>query len=199
MCWQNRNDVDMYETDFLGPHYAKLAAFMPGKTARTVFGPYRSYFSSSDAGFSWQNLPPTLETNIVNRLKLGRPETVALGVGGSWVVLYDDGKLAHNLQGLYPGLQPLLDNPEERNKRNSITYVALSPYVAGHYFAAFGNGTAIWNLPSVMHTDVESVAKTLRPLPTRPAQPTSILEASLNFQVQNQANIAMNNLLFNRW
>jgi hypothetical protein len=120
-------------------------------------------------------------------------------VGGAWVVLYDDGKLAHNLQGLYPGLQPLLDNPEERNKRNSITYVALSPYVAGHYFAAFGNGTAIWNLPSVMHTDVESVAKTLRPLPTRPAQPTSILEASLNFQVQNQANIAMNNLLFNRW
>ncbi|KAF7326968.1 hypothetical protein MVEN_02591000 [Mycena venus] len=197
MWYQGKNDVQFYEPEHLGPHYAKLAAFMVSKTTRTVFGPYHSYFSTSDAGLSWQNLPPTLETDIMNRLKLGRPHTVALGVKGAWVSLYDDSVLSHNLQGQYPGLQPFLDNAEERNKRNSITYVALSPYTAGHFFVAFGDGSAQWDLPKEMHVDVETVAKTLRPLPAaaRP-QADSMLQATLNFQVAAHANMAMNNLLF---
>ncbi|KAF8172789.1 hypothetical protein K438DRAFT_174268 [Mycena galopus ATCC 62051] len=192
--------LNAHLADHLGPHYTKLAAFMTRKTARTVFGPYRSYFSTSDAGLSWQNLPPTLETDIMDRLKLGRPHTVALGVGGAWAVLYDDSTLSYSLQGLYPALQPILDSAEERNKRNSITYLALSPYVAGHYFVAFGNGTAQWNLPQEMHADVETVAKTLRPLPAAaPAQANSMLEATLNFQLAAHTNMVMNNVLFNRW
>ncbi|KAJ6524535.1 hypothetical protein B0H19DRAFT_595863 [Mycena capillaripes] len=92
MCWQTKNNEDYFEADHLGPHYAKLAAFIAGKSARTVFGPYRSYFSTHAAGLSWQNLPPELETTIMNRMKLGRPQTVALGMSGAYVVLYDDSR-----------------------------------------------------------------------------------------------------------
>ncbi|KAJ7146042.1 hypothetical protein C8R44DRAFT_756431 [Mycena epipterygia] len=190
----------MYEADYLGPHYAKLGTFMKSSTARTVFGPYHSYFSTSETGLSWQNLGATLETAIMDRLKLGRPETVALGVRGAYVVLYDDSTLQHNLQEMYPTLQPLLDNAEERTKRNSITYVALSPYNAGHFFVAFGDGTAQFNLPPVMHADVKTVCATLRPLPTAAAsQPDTLLGATLNYQLAQSTGMALNSLFRPTW
>ncbi|KAK7055369.1 hypothetical protein R3P38DRAFT_1353669 [Favolaschia claudopus] len=199
MWWLAKNDIEYYEPDHLGPHYAKLAAFIAaGKTSRTVFGPQRSYFSSSSTGLSWQNLPASLETDITNRLKLGRPHTVALGVGGTWVTLYDDSQLSWILSEQYPGLQVFLDNAEERNKRNSIVYVALSPYVAGQYFVVFGNGTAQWNLPREMHADVETVVKAMRPLAQAAGarSPDGMLQATLNFQLAAHTNQVMNNFWF---
>jgi hypothetical protein len=128
----------------------------------------------------------------MNRLKLGRPHTVVLGIRGAYVVLYDDSTLSHNLQGLYPALQAVMDSMEEQSKRNSITFVALNPYVAGHYFVAVGDGTAQWNLPHEMHTDVKSVVETLRPLPAdTPAQPDT---ATSKFQLAAHTGMVMNNM-----
>ncbi|KAJ7153574.1 hypothetical protein C8R43DRAFT_1126849 [Mycena crocata] len=200
MCWKTKDDRDLYEADYLGQHYVKLGTFMAGKTENTVFGPYHSYFSTSKSGLSWQNLPPALETNIMDRLKLGRPKVVALGMRGAFVVLYDDSTLSHNLQGMYPALQSLMDNAEERSKRNSITFVALSPYVAGHYFVAFGNGTAQWNLPPQMNADVTTVCGSLRPLPApAPAQPDTLLGATPNYQLAAHTGMALNSLFRPGW
>ncbi|KAJ6520615.1 hypothetical protein DFH09DRAFT_1194019 [Mycena vulgaris] len=202
MCWQTKNDEEYYEGDYLGLHYAKLSTFMSGMSANTVFGPHRSYFSTSKSGLSWQNLPPALETHIMDRIKLGRPSVVALGMRGAYVVLYDDSTLAHDLQGLYPALQPLMDSADERSKRSSITCVALSPYVAGHYFVAFGNGTAQWNLPAEMEADVLSVCASLRPLPAAAAasgQPDTVLGATLNFQLAQSTGMALNSLFRPGW
>ncbi|KAJ7160919.1 hypothetical protein C8R46DRAFT_1353613 [Mycena filopes] len=195
MCWQTKTNQDFFEADYLGPHYVKLAAFIAGKSARTVFGPYHSYFSTSASGLSWQNLPPALETNIMGRLKLGRPKNVALGVRGAFVVLYDDSTLAYDLQGMYPALQSVLDSEEERKKRNSITCVALSPYFPGHYFVAFGDGTTQFNLPQEMHADVKDVVGSLRPLPAAaPAQPNTLLGATLNYNLAVHTGMALNTL-----
>ncbi|KAJ6469040.1 hypothetical protein C8R47DRAFT_801514 [Mycena vitilis] len=121
---------------------------------------------------------------MMNRIKLGRPKSVALGVRGAFVVLYDDSALSFNLLGQYPALQPLMDSVDERARRNSITFVALSPYNAEHYFVAFGNGTAQWNLPQHMHSDVKDVAGSLRPLPVAaPGQPNTLLGAALDFRL----------------
>ncbi|KAJ6630139.1 hypothetical protein B0H10DRAFT_1939355 [Mycena sp. CBHHK59/15] len=100
MCWKAKDDCDysQYWTlahrivqpteDYLGSHYIKLGAFMGnGMTSHTVFGPYHGFFSS----LCWQNLPPALATDIMGRLKRWRLATVALGVCGAYVVLYDDG------------------------------------------------------------------------------------------------------------
>ncbi|KAJ7468458.1 hypothetical protein FB451DRAFT_1256267 [Mycena latifolia] len=195
MCWKTKNDQDYYEADYLGPHYAKLGTFMANMTANTVFGPYHSYFSTSKSGLSWQNLPPALETIIMDRIKLGRPSTVALGLRGAFVVLFDDSTIGHNLQGLYPEVQALIDSAEERKKRNSITCVALSPYVAGHYFVAFGNGSAQWNLPAEMEADVRNVCASLRPLPARSSgQPDTLLGATLNYNLTRRTGLALNSL-----
>ncbi|KAJ7686782.1 hypothetical protein B0H17DRAFT_1071081 [Mycena rosella] len=170
MCWRTKNDEDFYEADFLGPHYAKLGPFMGGMSAHT--------------------------TDIMGRIKLGRPETVALGMRGAYVVLYDDSVLSYSLQGLYPALQSLLDSAEERTKRNSIVYVALSPYTERDFFVAFGNGTAQWNLPAEMEADVRTVCAALRPLPSAtPGQPNTTLGTVLDFQLAQTAGIAMTNLV----
>ncbi|KAJ6526249.1 hypothetical protein DFH09DRAFT_1187827, partial [Mycena vulgaris] len=196
MCWRTKNDEDCHEADYLGLHYAELSTFMSGMSANTAFGPYRSYFSTFKSGLSWQNLPPALETNIMDRIKLGRPSVVALGMRGAYVMLYES-TLAHDLPGLYPALQPLMDSADERNKHNSITCVALSPYVAGHYFVAFrfGNGTVQWNLPAEMEGDRRNVCASLRPLSAAASgQTDTVLGATLNFQLAQSTGMALNNL-----
>jgi hypothetical protein len=89
-----------------------------------------------------------------------------------------------------------MDSVEEQSKRNSITFVALNPYVAGHYFVASGDGTVQWNLPQEMHTDVKSMVENLRPLPAdAPAQPDT---ATLIFQLAAHTGMVMNNM-FRAW
>ncbi|KAJ7601635.1 hypothetical protein DFH06DRAFT_1489318 [Mycena polygramma] len=204
MCWKIKNDEDFYEADHLGQHYSKLGSFIAAKSANTVFGPYHSYFSTTAEGLSWQNLPPELETIMMNRIKLGRPKSVALGVRGAIQNFVAQNNppsaLSYNLLGQYSALQPLMDSADERARRNSTTFVALSPYNAEHYFVAFGNGTAQWNLPQQMHADVNDVAGSLRPLPAAaPGQPNTLLGAALNFQIAAQTNMALNNVFRAGW
>lgn len=98
----------------LGPSYPRLARFIKAAaangshTTRTVFGPNASFFSTSPSGFCWQNLPPGLEDNMQSCIRLRRPICIALGVEGTYVVVYSDGTTAFDLCGQYPLLQTII-------------------------------------------------------------------------------------------
>src|ERR1700761_5299985 len=104
----------------LGDTYSRLARFMPrvcaggAPMARTTFGPGASYFSSASGGFSWQNLPGALEEGITACMRTRHPTAVALGVEGTYVVVYSDGHLAYDLGGAYPLLEALIKDARSK-------------------------------------------------------------------------------------
>ncbi|KAJ6598648.1 hypothetical protein B0H10DRAFT_2085240 [Mycena sp. CBHHK59/15] len=164
MSWKTVWGEDCHEELFLGPKYAKLADFMRniaqagGHTTRTVFGPNASYFSISPSGFSWQNLPPVLEQDIMGRMKKGVPTNVALGMHGAFVVLYSDGNVTFDVATHYPAVDAMVRNSGENAQRKGIAFIALSPYAAGQYYVAYGDGSASWNLPNEWSEDVTTLA-----------------------------------------
>jgi hypothetical protein len=149
-------------------------------TTRTVFGPNASYFTISPTGFSWQNLPPVLEQDVIGRMKKGLPTTVALGVHGSFVVLYSDGNVTFDVATHYPAVDAMIRNSTENARRKGIAvrilsfvvfcadqiaqFIALSPHAAGQYYVAYGDASASWNIPNDWTADVVTVSKTLRPV-----------------------------------
>ncbi|KAJ7222550.1 hypothetical protein GGX14DRAFT_540450 [Mycena pura] len=170
MAWKTVRDEDWYEELFLGPTYSKLAEFIrkiaqSGEhTTRTVFGPNASYFALCPSGFSWQHLPPVLEADILGRMKKGMPTNVALGVYGSFAVLYSDGNVTFDVATHYPAVDGIIRNSADNARRKGIAFIALNPHAAGQYFVAYGDGSASWNLPKDWITDVTTVSKSLRPV-----------------------------------
>ncbi|KAJ6463386.1 hypothetical protein C8R45DRAFT_940347 [Mycena sanguinolenta] len=170
MSWRTVQGEDYYEELFLGPRYTKLAEFMRDiaqkgeHCTRTVFGPGASYFSISPGGYSWQNLPPALENDIIGRIKTGTPTTVALGVHGSFVTLYSNGNVSFDVAQHYPAVDAIIRNSAEATRRKGIAFVALSPYAAGQYYVAYGDGSASWNIPNEWAVDVTTVSRSLRPV-----------------------------------
>ncbi|KAF8185842.1 hypothetical protein K438DRAFT_2154684 [Mycena galopus ATCC 62051] len=170
MSWKTVQGDDYFQELFLGPSYSKLAEFMRNigrngeHCTRTVFGPNTSYFTISPSGYSWQNLPPALETDITGRLKKGHPTTVALGVHGSFVVLCSNGNVSFEVAEHYPALDAMIRNSAENSRRKGIAFIALSPYSVGQYYVAFGDGSASWNIPTEWTVDVTTVSKSLRPV-----------------------------------
>ncbi|KAF7297119.1 hypothetical protein MIND_00944800 [Mycena indigotica] len=206
MYWTTKANQEMYEADYLPSYYSKLAAFIANKSARTTFGPNHSYFSTTESGLSWQNLPDVLETTILNRIRIGRPHTVALGVQGAWIVLFEDGHISFSvpqLQNLYPNVFALIHNAEENKKRKGIAYVALNPFATGQYFMAFGDGSSLFTLPNEMHREVQGVAATIRPLPAGNSgggnDAAGLMVASAKFQLAVQQNMAMQSLFYPRY
>ncbi|KAF7326969.1 hypothetical protein MVEN_02591100 [Mycena venus] len=170
MSWKTVKGEDYYEELFLGPSYTKLAEYMRNiaqngeHCTRTVFGPNASYFTISPSGFSWQNLPPVLESDILGRMKKGLPTNVALGVHGSFVVLYSDGNVTFDVATHYPAVDAMIRNSAENARRKGIAFLALSPHAAGQYYVAYGDASASWNIPTEWTVDVTTVSKSLRPV-----------------------------------
>ncbi|KAJ6630145.1 hypothetical protein B0H10DRAFT_1985190 [Mycena sp. CBHHK59/15] len=161
MSWKTVRGEDCYEELFLGPKYAKLADFMRN-IAQAGGTPRARYFSISPSGFSWQNLPPVLEQDIMGRMKKGVPTNVALGMHGAFVVLYSDGNVTFDVATHYPAVDAMVRNSGENAQRKGIAFIALSPYAAGQYYVAYGDGSASWNLPNEWSEDVTTVSKSLR-------------------------------------
>ncbi|KAJ6518351.1 hypothetical protein DFH09DRAFT_1194478 [Mycena vulgaris] len=154
MAWQGKGRKSWLEWDYLGDAYARLTHFVksPGTwpTTRTTFGPNRSYFSISPSGCSWQNLPSKLEEDIIMRSRIHHPTAVALGVDGSYVVVYNDGSAKYDLRGMYPLVKALFDEA----RGGGVKYVALNPFIPGEYYAVCLDGSTSWNLPKAWATDV---------------------------------------------
>ncbi|KAJ7473639.1 hypothetical protein B0H11DRAFT_2195598 [Mycena galericulata] len=171
LCWKTTGGEDWYEDGCLGPNYTRLARFIKnvatkgGHTTRTTFGPGASFFSMSPSGFSWQNLPPALEDDIQTCMKIRRPTSVALGVQGAYVVLYNDGTVTFDLRGQYPLVEAMIRNTQETARRRGVTYVALNPFVAGEYYAVYGDASASWNFPVAWTPDVTIISQQIRPVP----------------------------------
>ncbi|KAJ7731827.1 hypothetical protein DFH07DRAFT_1065677 [Mycena maculata] len=171
LCWKTIGGEDWYEDGCLGPHYARLARFIKvvattgAHTTRTVFGPGASYFSMSPSGYSWQNIPSTLEEDIHNCMKIRRPTSVALGVQGSYVVLYNDGTVTFDLRGNYPLVEAMIRNTQEASRRRGVMYVALNPFIPGEFYAVYGDGSASWNFPTAWTADVTVVSREIKPVP----------------------------------
>ncbi|KAJ6567543.1 hypothetical protein B0H10DRAFT_2111235 [Mycena sp. CBHHK59/15] len=167
LCFSS--DPRSNQDGFLGPAYADLGQFMKsvvedgGHTTRTAFGPGSSYFSTSSSGYSWQNIPRSLEVDIHRRIKTRWPTNVALGVEGSYVVLYNDGTVACDLRGHYPTVEAIIQNTQEVARRRGIAFLSLNPFFPGEYYAAFGDCSASWNLPATWGPHVAAVSRTLRP------------------------------------
>ncbi|KAJ7152377.1 hypothetical protein C8R46DRAFT_1357454 [Mycena filopes] len=171
LCWKTTRGEDWYEDGCLGPAYARLARFIKnvatkgGYTTRTVFGPGASFFSMSPAGYCWQNLPIALEDDLHGCMKTRRPTSVALGVLGAYVVLYNDGTVTFDLRGQYPLVESMIRNTQEAARRRGVMYVALNPFVAGEYYAVYGDASASWNFPTAWGADVTAISREIRPMP----------------------------------
>ncbi|KAF8209917.1 hypothetical protein K438DRAFT_1810544 [Mycena galopus ATCC 62051] len=184
MCWKAKRGEKCYEDGSLGPSYARLARFTKAVItndghSRTVFGPNSSFFSISSSGFCWQNLPPELEDNIQSCNKLRQPVYVALGVEGTYIVMYSDGTMVFDLCGQYPLLQTII--MEKAHKKRGLMYCALNPFVAGEYYAVYGDGGSTWCLHSTWSADVKTVSLRIKELlgdpPTTPTAPPSPMYA----------------------
>ncbi|KAJ7826270.1 hypothetical protein B0H14DRAFT_2817441 [Mycena olivaceomarginata] len=175
MCWKTKRG-EKYGS--LGSSYARLARFTKavvtnGGHTRTVFGPNASFFSISSSGFCWQNLPPGLEDNIQSCNKLRRPVYVALGVEGTYIVMYSDGTMVFDLCGQYPLLQTII--LEKAPKKRGLMYCALNPFVGGEYYVVYGDGGSTWCLHPTWSADVKTVSLRIKELlgdpPTTPTAP----------------------------
>ncbi|KAJ7234504.1 hypothetical protein B0H12DRAFT_1142734 [Mycena haematopus] len=170
-CWRTKSGQDWYEDGRLGPSYARLGRFIKnvatkgGYTTRTVFGPNGSFFSMSPSGFCWQNLPADLEDDMHSCMKLRRPTSVALGVQGSYIVLYNDGTIVFDLRGQYPLVESMIRNTQEAARRRGVMYVALNPFVPNEYYAVYGDGSASWNFPTAWSTDVTAISRQIKAMP----------------------------------
>ncbi|KAF7339186.1 hypothetical protein MVEN_01995900 [Mycena venus] len=177
LCWKTKSGEDWYEDGFLGPSYVRLARFIKNvatkgaHTTHTVFGARASFFSMSPSGYCWQNLPPELEDDIHSCMKLRRPVNVALGVQGSYVVMYNDGTVTFDFRGQYPLVEKMIRNTQEAARRRGVMYIALNPFIAGEYYAVYGDGSASWNFPTAWSADVTAVSRQIKPIhiPAAPA------------------------------
>ncbi|KAF7328831.1 hypothetical protein MVEN_02512200 [Mycena venus] len=167
LCWKTIRGEDWYEDGCLGPNYTRLSGFIKGvatsggHTMRTVFGPGASYFSMSHSGCSWQNLPLALEDDILNSINVRRPTCVALGAQRSYVVIYNDRTVTWDLHGQYPLVEATIRNAQEKN---GVMYVALNPFIAGEYYAVYGDGSASWNFPTAWTKDVSTISRGIAPV-----------------------------------
>ncbi|KAF7358143.1 hypothetical protein MVEN_00862400 [Mycena venus] len=168
--WTAKNGKN-YKKIPVGSNYARLGRFVDSNNPTlTTFGPGFSYFSFSHTGCSWQNIPPALEENIQNCMNVRRPACVALGVEGTYIVIFDDGTVTFDLQGKYPEAETIIQN---RAKRNGLGYIALSPFRAGHYYAVCRNGSSLWNLPASWKEQVTAVSKGIRAVGQKTASSAS--------------------------
>ncbi|KAF8209709.1 hypothetical protein K438DRAFT_1929672 [Mycena galopus ATCC 62051] len=171
--WRAKNDKNYQRPGKIpvDSNYARLGRFMAGNNPTlTTFGPGFSYFSFSRTGCSWQNLPPALEESIQNCMNVRRPACVALGVEGTYIVIFGDGTVMFDLQGKYPEAETIIQN---RAKRNGLGYIALSPFRAGYHYAVCRDGSSHWNLPASWKEQVMAVSKGIQAVVQKTASSAS--------------------------
>ncbi|KAJ7217541.1 hypothetical protein C8J57DRAFT_1537669 [Mycena rebaudengoi] len=106
--------------------------------------------------FSWQNLPSSLEDDIQTCIKTRQPTNVALGVEGSYVVLYSDSTVTFGLRKQYPLVETLLRDVPEVSRRRGVTYLALNTFVAGEFYVVYGDASTSKSIQRIASADLAS-------------------------------------------
>ncbi|KAF7310262.1 hypothetical protein MIND_00400100 [Mycena indigotica] len=170
LSWEATTGKSWLERDAMGSAYPRLHSFMRfGTTYNTAFGPDRSFFSASPAGYAAQNLPPGLETGITESAATRHPVCVALGREGTYAVVYSNGSYAWQLalggdsgsgKTLYPELEKMFEKDaqgeSEAQRRKGLKYIALDPNSTTQFFALFNDDSVWWDLPQAWFKDIEA-------------------------------------------
>lgn len=110
--------------------------------ARFTVGPHGAWWARLSDGTHHHNLPFNLRRELEDEAKNGvYPEHVALGLNGSYVVIWPTWK-SWELTG-YTELHERLRDKDER-----VVFVALSPWRTDNYLLVQENGFVCYNVPS---------------------------------------------------
>ncbi|KAL1606210.1 hypothetical protein SLS60_003611 [Paraconiothyrium brasiliense] len=100
-------------------------------------GPKGSYFARCGSTWISHGLPKDLMTKLERNKDEFTPIHVALGLHGSWIVLWSDGDLSWKLKNSYP---ELAQGNALTGGVGQVLFVALNPYEHDGYFIAGENG-----------------------------------------------------------
>ena len=79
------------------------------QNAVVVFGNGGSYFARTHKAMDWYGLPKgldqILESGKNEKGRKRKPRTVAMGLKGTWAVVWEDGTCGYYLGGFYPDLE----------------------------------------------------------------------------------------------
>ncbi|KAJ7502255.1 hypothetical protein B0H11DRAFT_1907368 [Mycena galericulata] len=185
-CWKSVSGEDRF---YVPGNYMRLARliksvganFADGQATRTVFGQGSSFFSMSPKGYAWKNLPEALEDDMNHSMRIRRPICVALGYQKAYVVLYTDGNVIFDLRGYYPAVEAMIRKTQEATRRGGLTYVSLNSHVPDEFYAAFSDGSAMWNLPRAWNENVMFVSRHIKPVAKPPVAASPGGTASTQF------------------
>jgi hypothetical protein len=103
-------------------------------------GPKGSYFARCGSKWISHGLPKDLMTKLDRNKDQFTPIHIALGLHGSWIVLWSDGDLSYNLRNSYPLLG---ESKALSGAVGQVVFVALNPYEEDMYFVAGTDGVCI--------------------------------------------------------
>ena len=130
------------------------------RNAVVVFGSAGSYFARTHKAMDWYGLPKGLD-RILESGKNGKgldkkTRTVAMGLKGTWVVVWQDGTCEYDLGGLYPNLEEKFKahgNKDVNVSRNHflekvlrcidilLQWISLSVHTRKHFFLSYTDGS----------------------------------------------------------
>jgi hypothetical protein len=135
----------LYSQNTFDVSYPDLAAWtktVPNapRACFVTFGPGLSYFACAPGhGSIWAGAPSELTDKV--QKAYDTPNCVSMGLNQAWFVMWSDGYYSWKFYGSYGGLDKILNESEPR----SVSYLAISPYNAEHYFVAFKDRTVKYN------------------------------------------------------
>lgn len=98
---------------------------------------------SKTGNMSFKSLPGDVRQLVKPSHPNGKVKHMALGVEGAYVVVFEDGHIVWDLKGT----NDRLDAQLEERSGGEVLYVSLSPYRPGIFFAAFTDGTIMYDFP----------------------------------------------------
>jgi len=114
----------------------------PFSARRVVFGPGSSIASSYIAWTSYGDVlvsphSPTSVLELANSAEkfCTHLRMAALGVDGTYIMIWEDGTIRWDLKTHYDQLDSILNNLSDQGEE--VTFVALNPWKAGDYFVYF--------------------------------------------------------------
>ncbi|KAJ7286416.1 hypothetical protein C8J57DRAFT_1497074 [Mycena rebaudengoi] len=161
--WTTEDSI--YEDVCLGSNYERLARFTEKVTAASPEHHENGLWPMAQ-----------LLLHVAFRILLaesftgagGLKYTTTSGSGSHWW------SRSSNLGGQYPLVEALMADRERTVQRRGMMYIALNPFVAGEFYAVYGDGSTSWNVPTAWEEDLATISKYIEPLPevasTKPEQ-----------------------------
>ncbi|KAL6702424.1 hypothetical protein ACN47E_001875 [Coniothyrium glycines] len=111
------------------------------KEISITIGPNGSYFAQYGTSQITNAMPKDLKKAIEE--STSTPATIALGIKGSWVVLFKDGSRSWSLRNAYASLA---SSDHLSDSSNRPVFVALSPFIEDNYFLVKEDGACSYSV-----------------------------------------------------